>query len=756
MTHHEKKAQKTELAALKTNGDVVETTLAEAVNPTVGRRGFMAGAAGLTFAVSAAGFMTARSADVLAASGKGNTLNAYVTINPDDTVTIQSPAAEMGQGIMTAIPMIIAEELDADWDKVNVVQAPAAPTYGNPKLGGGVITVASRAVDGYWDSVRMAGAQARRVLIDAAAAQWSVPASELSTEPNEVVHKASGKSMSYGDIAKTATVPAELPKLTEADLKKPADFRIVGKSVPRVDVPAKTRGEFTYGMDAEIDGMVYASLLRTPIEGGSPDTVDDAAAKAVKGVVGVFKLKDAVAVVGSTIESTQKGKDALKVTWKPGPAAGFNSVNALPEYAARAENLSEAGLPALTEGDAKGTIAGSDKVYKATYTADYTYHGQMEPMNITAMVDADGKGADVWVGTQAAGLMAFVGSLILQTKPPKIRVHQLGLGGGFGRRIYPDMVAYPLILSKITKKPVKVIFSREDDIGAGKLRPMTAHHLEASVKDGKIDAWHHRLVGESIIGFTGPPQRLKASKGVDPLTMEGHETLYTIPNKATEYLREQRDTALAAWRAIGSGYNKFVIEAFMDEIAHAEGVDPIEFRLRMMDDHRSRRVIEATAKMADWGRTREGTALGFSYAIIWGTRTAGIVEVSVDKATGAVKAHNFWSAVDPGIVVNPDTIAAQTESNVIYGLGQALKERITYDNGAIEQTNYHDYTVMRMEDAPEIHTHVMASDNRPTGIGEIALPLVGGAVSNAIFAATGARVRSMPFTPDRVKEAMKA
>jgi isoquinoline 1-oxidoreductase subunit beta len=723
----------------------------------VSRRGFIMGTAGLTFGISMAGWLTAKSSEVLAASGKSQ-VTAWVSIGADNSVVIMSPAAEMGQGISTGLPMILAEELDADWANVSVVQAPPIPKiFGNPGFGGGVITVASRSTSGYWDKVRLAGAQARKVLLNSAAAKWKVPVGELSTGPSVIMHKKSGRKLSYGDVAAFTKMPKVLPKVGKSDLKKTADYRIIGQPVPRVDIPEKARGAFEYGMDVQVPGMMYAAIARTPVDGANVKSVMDAKAKKVAGVTGVFKLRDAVAVVGTSVEATQKAKNLLEIVWTEGKPAGFNSVKAASEYVARGQNLADKGLDYEKVGDAPAAIKSAAKVYKADYQSDYTYHAQMEPMNVTAKVSPDGKGAELWLGTQAPGLAMFVASKILKTKIPMIRVHQKGLGGGFGRRIYPDLLAYGLVLSKITKKPIKVIWSREDDVAAGKLRPMSAHHIEAGVdKDGKIVGWHQRIVAESVIGYTGPPQRLKKLKGLDTLTLEGAKTLYTMPNKSVEYVRENRNAALAAWRAIGSGYNKFVIESFIDEIAHDQGKDPIEYRLSMLSDQRSRHVIEEVAKMAGWGTKRKDRYLGLSYVDIWRTRTAGIIEISLDKKTGVVKTHNFWSAVDPGVVINPDTVIAQTESNVIHGIGQSLKERITFSDGAIEQSNFHDYHLMRMQDTPEIHTKVITTDNNPTGMGEIALPMIGGAISNAIFAASGIRMRHMPFTPERVLAALKA
>ena len=739
------------------------TEIDRRVDATLSRRGFLAG--GLTFAFAVPGFMGGMSNSLAAATDAARkTIGGWVTIATDGSITIAAPAAEMGQGVFTSLPMILAEELDADWSKVKAEFPPnAAAVFGNPKFGNILYTVASRTTDGYWDKVRTVGAQARRVLMQAAADKWGVPLGELKTEPSTVVHAGSGRRMSYGEIAAFAQVPAEMPQITPADLKNPAEFRIIGKSTPRLDGPAKTNGSAQFGMDVQVPGMVYATLLRTPVEGGAPQTVDDSAALSVPGVQKTVRLKDAVAVVGESVEAVFKGRDALKVTWTGGAMQGFDSEKASEDYAARARNLGDKGLSFVNLGDADAALSKAAKVITAEYRSDYTYHAQMEPMNVTAQVDAAGDGAEIWVGTQAPTPTVNVAAAVLQTKPDKIRFHQQFIGGGYGRRATVEMVPYVLLIAKEVKRPVKLIFTREQDVKAAKMRPMTAHLLRAGF-DGKgnLVAWKHRLVGEAVTGYTAPA-RLEAVKGLDPLTLEGTDHRYEIDNKAVEYLREIRGAALAAWRGIGSGYNKFVIESFIDELAAAQKMDPVAFRLELLAKNaRARKVIEATAEMANWGgKAAKGRALGFAFAEYAGTQTdfegtltAGIIEISLDRKTGTIRAHRFWSAVDPGIVVNPDTVLAQTEGNVIYGLSHVLKERVTLSDGRVQQTNYADYPVLRMSEMPEIRTKIIASDRRPSGIGEIALPLIGGAVANAVFAMTGKRLRHMPFTPERVKQAL--
>lgn len=726
----------------------------------VSRRKFLAGSAGLTFGFTMPGFLGAMpNAAAAATNAAQKTIGGWITIGTDGAITIVAPAAEMGQGILTGLPMIVAEELDADWSKVTATFPPPVappPVYGNPGLGGPVLTVASRATPGYWDKARMIGAQARRVLMQAAADKWNVPLSEVTTGPSVVIHQKSKRRLTYGQIAEFATVPAELPKLTDADLKKPSDFRIVGKSMPRLDTPSKVTGKAIYGMDVHVPDMVYATMLRTPVEGAAPDQVDDAAALKIPGVTQTVKLNDAVAVVGTSVEAVFAGRNALKVTWKGGRIAGYDSEKALNDYGARLRDANERGLTVKAEGDTDAALAKAAKTVKGEYLSDYVYHAQMEPMNMTASVNAAGDEADIWVGTQSPTPVAGVAAAVLKTDFGKVRVHQQYLGGGFGRRIYWDLVPYVLLTSKAVKRPVKMIWPREQDIKSAMMRPMSAHFMQAALDDkNELVGWKHRLVAEQTLAYAQPDQ-LDKVKGLDFLTLEGVDTKYAIASKAVNYLPENRGTALAAWRAIGSGFNKFAVEAFLDDIAREMKMDPVALRMKLLEKHpRGQKILQTVADMAGWGKPRpEGRALGVAYADIWDTPTAGIAEVSVDRASGKIRVHNFWNAVNPGIVVNPKIVESQSESNVIYGLSQALKERIVLKDGAVEQSNFNDYEVLRMSEMPEITTKVISTDDKPTGIGEIVLPLIAPAVSNAMLALTGKRLNHMPFTPGRVKAAL--
>jgi len=722
----------------------------------ISRRDFLGSTAGLTLALTIApecvlGLEEARADAALSP-------NAWLTITPDGTVTIVSPAAEMGQGTFTTVPAIIAEELDADWSKVKPIFPPTwdDKKYGNPEYGMAFQTSASASVRGYFKPARLAGAQARRVLLDAVAARWNVPVAELSTEPGAVLHKASGRRIGYGEIASFAKAPAELPKITEKDLKDPKDFRLIGQHVPRVEVPLKVTGAAKYGMDVQVPGMVYAAVLQSPYPGGSPETVDDSAARKVAGITDIVKLPEGVGVIGDTVEGTQAAKNLLKVTWS-GNAVGahLDSERALEEFAAIGRDKSREGLAFTKDGDPKGAMAAAAKVYRGEYRTRYVYHAQMEPMNATASVSPDSKSAEVWTGTQgASGLLNAVAKL-LATDRSKITLNQHFLGGGYGRRGQHETVLDAVRLAKAVGKPVKLIWSREDDIAFGKFRPMTAHYIEAGVDaKGKVVAWHHRVVAESVVAYTsGDPTPRQ-----DRIVMKGSPIpQYPIANKLAEHVIESRGARLSPWRGVGNGHNAFAAESFIDEIAKDQGKDPIALRLELSEGvPRMQHLLRTVAEMSDWKRPRQGTALGVATMVKDDTLSAGVAEVSVDRSTGKLKVHNVWCAIDAGIAVQPRNLAAQTEGSIIYGLGHVLREKIVIRDGHVLQSNYTDYEVARMSDVPNIEVKVVSTDNPPTGAGEDGLPVLAPAVGNAIASLTGVRLRELPFAPDRVRGALGA
>jgi isoquinoline 1-oxidoreductase subunit beta len=731
------------------------------LDTSISRRGFVAGTAGLTFAFTLGGL--GRNFEAIGAVTPAK-FNAWVSIGADNNITILCPSAEMGQGVLTSLPLILAEELDADWSKVKPDFAPPNPKlYGNydPLFKGAQITAASVSVRGYFTPLRMAGAQARKVLIDAVAAKWKVPAAELTTDKSMVIHQKSGKRISYGDVVKFATVPADPPKVTEADLKKPSQFKLIGRQdIGRVDVPGKSNGTAQYGIDVQVPGMVYASVLQSPMEGAKPKNVNIPDIMKIKGVSKVIPLPFGVAVIGDTVEATRAGVFALKVTWDTSGAvaAKFDSDKAKADYAKKGQDPNVPVHVEYKTGDAPAALGKAAKKVEATYWSEYTYHAQMEPMNAVAQVAADGKSVDIWVGSQFGALATFIIAGILKTTPDKIRIHQQFLGGGYGRRIWPDAPIQATILSKIIKKPVKLILTREEDVAAARPRPMTHHALKAGLDDkGNLVSWHHRLVSENVDAVAAPP-RFKATGGKDYIGARGlDQAFYAIPNVLSDYTREVRGMRVHAWRAIGSGYNKFAAESFVDEVAHAMGKDPAELRLALTKDHpRAAGVIKAAVEMSDFRRKRPGHGMGLAFSDYHGSLSAGVAEVSVDQKTGKIKVHNFWLAVDPGIVIQPQNIHAQMEGAVVYGVSAALIEEFAVKGGTVQASNFDSYPVLRMSDVPEIHTKIVATDNPPSGMGEIGVITVAPAIANALFQLTGKRVRHVPMTAERVKAAMKA
>jgi isoquinoline 1-oxidoreductase subunit beta len=728
------------------------------VATSVTRRSFVEGAAGLIFAFMLGS--VGRVPDALGATQAAR-INAWVTIGTDDTVTIICPAAEMGQGVMTSLPLILAEELDADWSKVKAEFAPANPkVYGNPHevFKGAQITAASVSVPGYFTPLRVAGAQARRVLIDSVANEWKVPASELSTDKGFVVHTKSGRRISYGEIAKFTSVPAELPNISDADLKKPTQFKLIGrKDIGRLDVPSKVNGSAKYGIDVQIPDMVYASVLEAPVEGAKVEVLNMDDVAKIKGVNKVIPLPFGVAVIGESVEATRAGRNALKVKWDTTGAAAANtdSDKAKEEYARHGKDPDAKTMVEYEVGDA-AKLTSAAKVVEATYWSEYCYHAQMEPMNCVAKVSEDGQSAEIWTGTQFGALAANIIAGILKTTPDKIKINQQMLGGGYGRRLWPDAAIQATILSNIAKKPVKLILTREDDLAAARPRPMTHHVLKAGLDaNGNLVGWYHRLVSENVDAVAAPP-RFQATGGKDYIGARGlDQAFYGIRNVRAEYVRETRGMRVHAWRGIGSGYNKFAAECFVDEVANAMGKDPLALRLELTKDQpRAQAVIKAVVEMSDFKRKRPGRGMGIAFSDYHGTLSAGVAEVSLDRSTGKIKVHNYWVAVDPGLVIQPDHVHGQLESAVVYGLSAALLEELTVKGGAIQQTNFNDYPVLRMSDLPEIHTRIVTTDNPPTGMGEIGVVAVAPAMANALFQVTGKRIRNLPMSPERVKRAL--
>ena len=721
------------------------------------RRNFMVGAAGFTFDV-AAGVPTLLTGDALAQSNSVK-LNNWVTVFTDGTVVIMSPAAEMGQGSLTSLPRIVADEMDADWSKVKIVASPANDQiYGNPGRGYHQYTAGSATVTGYFNNLRQFGAQVRHVLMDNAAQRWGVPVAETATQPGVVLHQKSGRKLTYGEIAAFAKIPTEAPQVTVEPVAT-AEFRLIGKDIPRVDIPGKQDGSTQYSIDVQVPGMIYGAILREPVEGAGVVSVDDKAAREIDGVVQIVRMPKSVGVLAETPWAAFQGRKALKVTWgTKAEGAGFSTGSGYARFSAAARDPAQAVIDWEKSGDAAGKLKTAATVVEGEYRSDYAYHAQMEPLNSVAAVSPAGDAVEIWCGVQSQTIAVTAAAQALGIVEAKVKFNHHLLGGGFGRRGNrdADFVVDSVVLSKASGRPVKVMWTREDDIHSGRFRPLYVNRLRAGLDaSGNVIAYHHRAVCDHVMAFMDPV-RYKETKGRDGIALNGIGVgSYEIADRAAEGVLMHTGMRTNPLRGIGFTANTFATEVFIDELAAKASVDPVEFRLRMLKKQaRARHVIEETAKMANWKTKRAGHGLGIAYVNYSGTQIAGIADVTVDKATGAIKVHNFWCTIDCGVAVHPDNVIAQTESSIVYGLGLALTERISIANGAVEQSNFFDYQVPRMRDVPEMHIKLVQTKNHPTGVGQMAVPLIPSAISNAVFALTGVRLRQQPMLATRVKTAL--
>ncbi len=720
-----------------------------ATTARISRRGFLGGTAGIGFAVSL-GTSGLSLMSEAAARESARPIGVWVRITPDDRITIVTPAAEMGQGSMTGIPVVLAEEMDADWDKVTLEMAPADPeTYGYVSWGGrkSMGIYASLAMRSYYRPMRIAGAQVRRVLLDNAARRWGVPRAELRTEPSIVVHPGSGRRMTYGEVAAIARIPARMPAVTSSDLKKKAEFRLVGRDVARRDIPEKVDGTARYSIDIHLPGMVYASTVHSPVQLAGPKSWNESEVRRSPGVIDVVALKTGVAVVADTFEHVLGARDELRIKWDSGAdAQGFDSETTLEStYASIAENPDWHSNTVVEAGDAETAFATAAKVYTANFRSDYGYHAQMEPLNGVARFNAGGDVLEVWEGTQAPGSSRHRIAGALGLRPSQVIHHQQYLGGGFGRRSNTDYTIEAALIARAVKRPVKMIWTREEDLAYAMLRPQSYQCVEAALdRDGKVSGWRHCVVGDGgRLLYSG----IKLDK------------YYGIANRQVEVRGASHGIRLKHWRAVAHPFNLFAIEGLIDEMASAEGEDPFVFRRRRLAmTPRAVRVFDAVERMSAWKSERApGRALGLSVSERSGSVGAGVVEISLDRKSGRIRVHKVWAAIDGGTIVQPEMARRNVESGIVYGLSSVLKERVTVKGGAVEQSNFHDYEVLRMSEAPEeIHVEFIDRDTRPTGIGEIGNPFIAAAVANAFHALTGKRLHHMPFTPERVLAVLAA
>jgi isoquinoline 1-oxidoreductase beta subunit len=725
------------------------TTMTFALKPPeLTRRSMLAGIGGMTF-FFAFGTDGTRILPPVDAATRPAPLSPWVRILPDGNITILT-ITEMGQGSGTSIPLMIAEEMDADWNKVTLDWAPSTPeVYGWPdRSGRRVMTVTgSRAVMMYWNDLRTAGAQVRKVLIANAAEHWGVDAATLKTEPSAVVDPKSGKRLSYGEIAAFGQVPTTLPAVDKSELKSRKDFRLIGRSVPRRDLPFKVNGSAQYSIDVKLPGMVYASALHAPVSGNAPEKWNDAAIKAMPGVLATVKLPHGVGIVAESFPQAMAARRALRVTWSRNKVDGFDSEKALDHYAAIHADTSAPVKIVDAKGDIKAAFDGAAKVYKAEYRSDYTYHAQMEPLNAVARFNDAGDRLEVWDGSQDLGRSRDLVARTLGMKPEQVDVHQCYLGGGFGRRSLADYAAEAAVLAREVKRPVKLVWTREEDVAHGMFRPMTFQCLEAATDaSGKVVGWRHCAIGDD-----GGLSLITGGMRIS--------SYYGLPNQQLELRNVDEGVRIKHWRAVAHNFNLFAIETMVDALADDQKLDPVEFRLqRMSITPKARRCVEAVTKMADWGTMRpDDRALGFAMSERSGSLGACVVEASIDRRAGTIRVHKVWVAADGGVIVQPEAAKANVESGIVYGLSSALHERLTVRDGAVEQSNFGDYSVMRMSDMPEVmQVSFLDSDGHPTGLGEISTPGMAPAIANAFHKLTGKRLYHMPFTPERVLAALKA
>jgi len=683
-----------------------------------------------------------------AADTDGFVPNAFIRIGTDGQIVLTMPYVEMGQGTYTSIPMLIAEELEVDLSQVRLEHAPPdEKRYGNPLLGGLQATGNSNAVRASWRPLRQAGATARTMLVAAAAQRWNVDPATCRAQNGEVLHPPTGQRAAYGEFA---AVAAKMPTPDNVALKRPNEFKLIGKPVKRLDTPAKVNGTAVYGIDVRVPGMKIATLAQSPVFGGRVKTVNDTTAKAVNGVRQIVRLDDAVAVVADHMGAAKKGLAALLIEWDDGPHAKLNSKDIVDELERATLNP---GVVAETIGDVSSAMAKAVTRVEATYQLPFLAHATMEPMNCTVHVRNDS--CEIWVGTQALARAQAAAAKVAGLPLDKVVVHNHLIGGGFGRRLDVDGVARAVQIAQQVEGPVKVVWTREEDIQHDMYRPHWFDRFSAGLDDkGKPVAWNHRFGGSSVIARWAPPF---FKNGLDSDTTEGAiDLVYDLPSKQVDYVRiEPPGIPTAFWRSVGPSHNVFVVESFMDELAAAAKQDPVAYRLALLDKSpRAKAVLALAAEKAGWGQPLpERVGRGVSLQFVFASFLAQVAEVEVSK-DGSVRVRRVVCAVDCGTAVNPDTIQAQIQSAIIFGITAALHGQITLKDGRVEQSNFHDYQMLRINEAPAIEVHIVQSSEPPGGMGECGTSAIVPAVGNAIFAATGKRLRKMPIDATVLKQSI--
>jgi isoquinoline 1-oxidoreductase subunit beta len=681
------------------------------------------------------------------AAGMLYTPNAWVHIADDNAITLLSARSEMGQGVYTSMPMLIAEELNVDIRAIKVsIAPPNQKLYGNALLGGPQLTGGSSSVRDGWEKLRIAGAQVRMMLISAAAQKWNIPESQLRAENGRVLGP-KGRKATYGQLAAAAS---KLPVPDKVVLKDPKDFKIVGKPTRRLDTPSKVNGTAEFGIDVKLPGMVYASLEQCPVIGGTVKSFDASKAKAMPGVLDVVQIPDGIAIVADTWWHARKAREGLAVIWDEGPGAALTHTS-MTESTRGALKTGKV-LPLKAVGDADAEIAkaekASGKVIRAEYMMPLLSHSPLEPMNFTAHVHDNRVeliGPTQWQDAAAATVAKVVG-----VPPENVSLRTTFLGGGFGRRIDIDFIIQAAQISKAVHKPVKLLWTREDDMTHDFYRPQSVHQLAAAIgPDGKPTAMTFRMSSQSITGRVfGLPADVQ-----DPLMTEAAVAGYAVPASRHDMVKHDAGLRVGYWRSVSHALNAFANETFIDELAVAAGQDPLAYRMSLLAGQpRFANVLKIAADKGGWGRAAPaGRFRGIALMEGYDTYMAQVAEISV--ANGEVQVHKVTVAADLGRMVNPDTVEAQIQSSIVFGLTAALFGEITLEKGRVQQTNFHQYRLLRLNESPAIDITLVPSTEKPGGIGEPATALIGPAVGNALFVATGKRLRRMPFTPENIQSA---
>lgn len=672
--------------------------------------------------------------------------NIWLKITPDNNITVIMGKSEMGQGICTSLPAILADELGADWRQVRFVMSPPGEEYKDP-VWGEQTTGGSTSVRHLYEPFRKAGAAARQMLLKAASDIWGVPVRSCGIASGSIWNKKTGERLTFGDLSRKA---AELPIPENIRPRKISGQGIIGASPLRLDVPDKVSGAALFGADISVPGMLCAAIARPPAYGAQVLSYDNEAARKTPGVYEIVKNEDYICVLAETQDAAWKGRDALRITWSAGVRPGLNNKSLDRAFI---ESLDEKGVTARRQGDAAHVFDRAAKKVASTYFLPYLAHAALEPMNCTAHVQRDR--CDIWAPTQSQSEVIRAAERLTGLPPERVYVHTTYLGGGFGRRLEVDYAEEAIMLSKIAGRPVKVLWTREEDMRNDFYRPACCCRMEGGIDpEDRFVSWSQKVVAPSIFSRAFPEA---IENGVDPAAVQGlAEMEYEVPHILTEYVKIDMPIPIGFWRSVGHSHNAFFVESFVDEVASALKKDPLDFRLELLKHHpRAARVLTEAAERAGWGKApAPGVGRGIAQHFSFGSYVAQVAEISVEERTGKIRVLRVVCAVDCGEVIHPRIAAAQIEGGIIFGLSAAMKEEVLFEGGGVKTANFNDYRMLRMRETPEIDVHFIESGGKPEGIGEVGVPPIAPAVANAVFNASGIRLRALPMKPEAVLTAL--